>query len=99
MTTAPSLRSSSDRSTRRPEILPFSSNTLNALNMSPFQLRLHLEPRVACFVNRTFVLDRRDVAGIAIEDHRLQHAAHQLPAARLRQHADEAQLADHRNRT
>src|SRR4051812_19763880 len=96
MTTAPSLKSSRATSTSRPEIFPFSSNTLYALNT--FDVRLHLQPRLTGLVHRTFVLDGRDVAGIAIEDPRLEHAAHQLSAARLRQHRDEVQLADHGDR-
>src|SRR5437867_12288711 len=96
MTTAPSLGSSSATSTSRPEIFPSSSNTLYALNT--FDFRLHVKPRLASFVHRTFVLDCRDVAGIAIEDHGFEHPSHQLAASRLWQHADEVQLADHRDR-
>src|SRR6187455_1401488 len=39
------------------------------------------------------------VARIPVENHGLQDAAHDLAAARLGQHADEIQLADHRDRS
>src|SRR5512134_3445250 len=98
MTTAPSLNSSSESWTMRPEILPFSSKTLNALNIA-LHFQLHVQPCLPRFFDRAFVFDRRDVARIAIEDHRLQDAAHQLSASRLGQHPNEVQLSDHRHRT
>src|SRR5207248_944630 len=67
MTTASSPRSSRETWTIRPNVFPFYSNTLNALNMSLIHLRLHLEPCVPRFLDGSFVLNRRDVAGIAIE--------------------------------
>ena len=41
--------------------------------------QLHLQPCVASFVDRAVIFDRRDVAGIAVEDHRLEHARISLP--------------------
>src|SRR5207249_8873596 len=64
MTTASLPRSSRETWTIRPDIFPFSSNTLNALNMSLIHLRLHLEPCVPRFLDGSFVLNRRDVAGV-----------------------------------
>ncbi len=52
-----------------------------------FHLRLHLRPRLPGLLDRPLILDGGDVAGIAIEDHGLQHPAHDLAAARFRQHA------------
>src|SRR5438093_7095141 len=57
-----------------------------------------LLPGFARLLDRTLVLDGRDVTGILAEDHGLQNAPHDLPAARLRQHVDEVQLADDRER-
>src|SRR5205814_7450434 len=57
-----------------------------------------LLPGFPRLLDRTLVLDGRDVAGILVQDHGLQHAPHDLPTARLRQHVDEVQLADDRER-
>src|SRR5437868_12305864 len=57
-----------------------------------------LLPCLARLFDGALILDRRDVAGIRVQDHRLQDAPHDLPAARLRQHVDEVQLADDRER-
>ena len=48
MTTGPALSSSSVALTMRPEILPFSSKILNALNMSLLHLGLHPAPGLLC---------------------------------------------------
>ena len=58
----------------------------------------HLAPGPPGLVDRSLVLDGRDVARIAVEDDRLEDAAHDLAAARLGQHVDEVQLADDRHR-
>src|SRR5205814_6590504 len=60
------------------------------------QVSSHLLPRLAGFLDRALVLDRRDVTWVFVEDHRLQYAPHDLAASRLRQHVDEGQLADPR---
>src|SRR5437016_6332980 len=57
-----------------------------------------LLPGFARLFDRALVLDGRDVARVFAEDHRLQDAPHDLPAPRLRQHVDEVQLADDRER-
>src|SRR5258708_37725096 len=57
-----------------------------------------LLPGFARLLDRAFVLDGRDVARVFTEDHGLQDAPHDLPAPRLRQHVDEVQLADDRER-
>src|SRR5205085_10364260 len=57
-----------------------------------------LLPGFARLLDRALVLDGRDVAGIPVQDHGLQDPAHDLSAARLRQHVDEVQLADDRQR-
>src|SRR5258708_23372282 len=57
-----------------------------------------LLPGFARLLDRAFVLDGRDVARVLVEDHGLQDAPHDLPAPRLREHVDEVQLADHRER-
>src|SRR5262249_24170141 len=46
MMTAPSLSSSSETWTRRPEIVPPSATTLNALNMPAIHFSRRLEPRL-----------------------------------------------------
>src|SRR5690349_11995221 len=98
MSRVPALRSSTDNCTSRPEILPSPSKTLNALNMSTLHFGFHLDTGLAGFIHRPFVLDGSDVAGIPIEDHGLEHAAHQFAAARFRKHAHEVELADHGHR-
>src|SRR3954470_18255701 len=67
MTTAPSLNSSSETWTSRPAIVPFSSNTLYALNT--FDFHLHLKPRLAGLVHRAALVhvDDRDAAAVAVE--------------------------------
>ena len=55
---------------------------------------LSCRPCGASLLDRPFVFDRRDVAGVAVEDDGLQHATHDLAAAGLGQHADEVELAD-----
>ena len=55
-------------------------------------------PGVAGVLDRAFVLDGGDVAGVALLGHGLEHAAHDFAAARLGQHVDEVQVADHRDR-
>src|SRR5438552_9447399 len=60
---------------------------------------LHLLPRLARLFDRALVLDRRDVAGILLQDHRLQDPPHDLAAARLGQHVHEVELAYHRQRS
>src|SRR5215471_9897102 len=62
-------------------------------------LRRHLAPGVAGFFDGALVLDRRDVARLLAERDRLQDPAHDLAAARLRQHVHEVQLPDDRDRT
>src|SRR6267143_4604201 len=59
----------------------------------------HLLPCLARFLDRALVFDGGDVAGILAEDHRLEDAPHDLAAARLRQHVDEVELADDRDRS
>src|SRR5512145_1147402 len=53
-----------------------------------------LSPGEPGLLNRTLVFDGRDIARLPIENHGLEHPAHDLAAARLRQHADEVQIAD-----
>src|SRR5438477_5573865 len=60
------------------------------------QVSSHLLPRLARFLDRTLVLDCRDVTRVLVEDHRLQHAPHDLAASGLRQHVDEVELANDR---
>src|SRR5438093_2502371 len=57
-----------------------------------------LLPGFARLLDRALVLDGRDVAGILAEDHGLQDTPHDLSAPCLRQHVDEVQLADDRER-
>src|SRR5438067_4178874 len=59
----------------------------------------HGGPCLARFLDRALVLDGRDVARILAERHGFQHSAHDLSAACLRQHVDEVELSDHRDRT
>src|SRR5207248_10360777 len=63
------------------------------------QVSSHLLPGLARFFDRALILDRRDVSWVLVEDHRLEHAPHDLSAPSLRQHVDEVELADHRERT
>src|SRR5664280_1851155 len=63
------------------------------------QRRPHLVPRVPGFFHRAFVFDGRDVAGVLLLGHSLQHAPHDLTAARLGQHVHEVQFADYGNRS
>src|SRR5437588_5192594 len=74
-----------------------SSETMRMLPPGGDHLGLHLRPRSPRFFDRTFVLDRRDVARIPVQDHGLEDPAHDLAAAGLGEHADEMQVADHRH--
>src|SRR5215467_9827804 len=59
----------------------------------------HLAPGLPRFLDGAFVFDRRDVSRLATERHGLEHAPHDLAAARLGKHVDEVELADDGDRT
>jgi hypothetical protein len=52
----------------------------------------------AALVHGTFIFYGRDVAGIPVLNNGLEHATHDLAAARLGNHIDKVQFADHGHR-
>src|SRR2546426_12689481 len=59
----------------------------------------HLPPRLPRIVDRPFVFDGGDIAGIPVEDNGFEHAPHDFSAPGFRQHRHKVQLADDGHRT
>src|SRR4029077_8372095 len=62
-------------------------------------LLAHRLPGLARILHGAGILDRRDVAWIFVERDGPQYAPHDLAAARLREHGDKVEVADHCDRT